>query len=257
MLVGSIIIIVVLVALVVGLFSLFNLLARSRQDVRSRSDEMQVMAGEEQSFQLALQAFRHDLGNLLGMLQAERAQAEATVARGDLDEARLALARLEGVVQESIAFSAAFQPGGPEEQPLKVPVTVLVERLARQYRGPEQQAVLEPGLAGWYEVAPLVTLAMLIGNLLKNAFEAADTVTIRREGHTLSIENPVSEADEAWLRRADPYCTVRSSKGDGRGIGLASVRVAANRCGAEVSHRLLEGPEGLRVRFRLTFGART
>lgn len=253
MLVGSVIIAVLIAALVVALYAALDAMAGALQAARDRSAALERQRQTDEELKLAVRIFRHDLANVLGLATLRGSLAEYLVSRGSVAEAQRVVAQLQAALADGSALLDAFDL---EVAPrTDVALDQLGEHLALQFGDATHAVRLAPDLAGWTERAPAVTLTVLLGNLIKNALEAADAVDLRREGRTLVVRNRIAEADRALLADEQLYAPGASTKGRGRGLGLASARLAARQCRATLRHEVIEAPGGPEVEFRLTFGA--
>jgi len=252
--VGSIVLSLLLVALLVTVHLMCAYWVVGRQRVELRLVSLERQAVSHDAIQTAIHHFRHDLNNLLFSMSAAQEVAQATLETNQPERASKAMERVRSQLRHSMDFVRRFRPGSGEEPDAPVDVHQLVLLMARPLAVPTSDLALDADLVGWVIRAPPVTLAILVGNLIKNALEASRRVRIRRRGSALSVENPVQRADLPVLEGEDIYEAGFSTKGDDRGVGLDSAARAADRCGLGLSHEVFQERSEPWVRFRVDFG---
>lgn len=252
---SSLVVAIIIVGLVTLLFALLRKGVHDRQEVVRRVEALRQRELESVGVDRAIRHFRHDMGNQLSGVVWAYEVLRSGVETNDQVEARQALEDLSTYVSQFMTFVKEFRVDADGERPSLVDMTELVRQMCQPYTGQGNGAEvhLGPDLKGWHVSAPPVALTMLVGNLVKNAFEAADEVYVDRLDGALVVENGLTEADLALLTDGSAFEAGISSKGEGRGTGLDSAREAAARCNAELVHELLQRDGRDWVRFRLTF----
>lgn len=251
---GGILLSVLLVALMLTVHFMCAYWVLERQRVEQRMVSLERQAVSHDAIQTAIHHFRHDLNNLLFSMSAAHEVAQATLETNQPERASQAMERVRSQLRHSMDFVRRFRPGSGEEPDAPVDLQQLVLLMARPLAIPTSELSLDAALAGWVVRAPPVTLAILVGNLIKNALEASRRVRIRRRGSALSVENPVQRADLPVLEGDDIYGAGFSTKGDDRGVGLDSAARAADRCGLGLSHEVFHERSKPWVRFQVDFG---
>lgn len=254
---SSLVVAIIIVGLVTLLFWLLRKGVHDRQEAVHRAEDLHQRELESVGVSCAIRHFQHDMGNQLSMVTYAWGVLRSGVETDNRAEARQALDYLNTYVSQFLTFVQGFHVDADGERPSSVKIGELVCQMSQPYTGNGAKVHLGSGLKGWYVSAPPVSLTMLVGNLLKNAFEAApeaapDVYVDRLDG-ALVVENSVEEADLALLTDGTVFEAGVSSKGEGRGTGLDSAREAAARCCAELTHELLRRDGRDWVRFRVTF----
>jgi hypothetical protein len=254
---SSLVVAMIIVGLVTLLFALLRKGVHDRQEARhearQRREALQQRELESVGVRRAIRHFRHDMGNQLGQVFWAYEVVRTGLDNADPAGARQALEDLYRYAQEFMTFVRGFDVDADGERPSEVDMSELVRQMSRPFAGNGTEVCLGPGLKGWYVSAPPVSLTMVVGNLIKNACEAARRVEVDRRGEALVVENPVAAADKALLADGSAFAEGTSGKGEGRGTGLDSAREAASRCGADLSAELLARDGVDWVRFRLAF----
>jgi len=253
---SSLVVAVIIVGLVTLLFALLRKGVSDRQVAALRSEALHQRELESVGVSRALRHFRHDMGNQLSGVSWAYEVLRSGVETNNRTEARQALEELNTYVRQFMTFVQGFSVDADGERPAMVDMNELVRQMCQPYAGNGSEVQLGPRLGGWLVSAPPVSLTMLVGNLVKNAFEASPEVYVDRLGDSLVIENGLQSADLALLTSGSAFEAGISSKGEGRGTGLDSAQEAASRCHAELDHELIQRDGRDWVRFRLTFGER-
>nr|WP_236239885.1 sensor histidine kinase [Streptomyces sp. CC228A] len=202
--------------------------------------ELQALSGEldsERGFTKALRAQAHEAANRLhtvvSLIELGRADEAVGFATAELELAQALTDRVVAAVGEPVLAALLL---GKSAQASERGVELVLTEESRIDDG-----VLPEGL-------PPRDLVTILGNLIDNAVEAAQGSEVPRVTVTARV------ADEVLLRVSDSGPGVAdedaeavfrrgwSTRGDGRGIGLALVRQAAHRAGGTVE--LGQGPDG-------------
>ncbi|GAA4899951.1 hypothetical protein GCM10023237_18820 [Streptomyces coeruleoprunus] len=203
--------------------------------------ELQALSGEldsERGFTQALRAQAHEAANRLhtvvSLIELGRAQEAVDFATAELELAQELTDRVVDAVGEPVLAALLL---GKSAQASERGVELLLTG----------DSHIDDGVLP--RTLPPRDLVTILGNLIDNALEAAQgsadarvTVTARADGGELLLRVADSgpgvppDDSEAVFRRG------WSTRGDGRGIGLALVRQAAHRGRGTVE--LGRGPEG-------------
>nr|WP_236246805.1 sensor histidine kinase [Streptomyces sp. CC210A] len=203
--------------------------------------ELQALSGEldsERGFTKALRAQAHEAANRLhtvvSLIELGRADEAVGFATAELELAQVLTDRVVAAVGEPVLAALLL---GKSAQASERGVELVLTEESRIDDG-----VLPEGL-------PSRDLVTVLGNLVDNAVEAAQGSDAPRVEVTARVTDEVlllrvcdsgpgvaDEDAEAVFRRG------WSTRGDGRGIGLALVRQAAHRAGGTVE--LGRGPDG-------------
>jgi len=251
---GAALLSILLVALLVTVHLLCTYWVRERQRVELRLVSLERQAVSHDAIQTAIHHFRHDLNNLLFSMSAAHEVARMTLKTNQPERVSQALDQVRTQLRHSMDFVQRFRPGSGHEPDAPVDMQQLALLMARPLAVPTSQLYLDPALAGWVVRAPPVTLAILVGNLIKNALEASGSVRIFRQGSALAVENPIQRVDLPVLLGDDIYAPGFSTKGDERGVGLDSAARAAEGCGLGLTHEVFHKRSAPWVRFLVDFG---
>ncbi|MGW4203795.1 sensor histidine kinase [Streptomyces sp. NPDC004726] len=215
--------------------------------------ELQALSGEldsERGFSQALRSQAHEAANRLhtvvSLIELGRTDEAVTFATAELELAQVLTDQVVGAVGEPVLAALLL---GKAAQANEHGVELVLARDSRIDDG-----VLPPSL-------PARDLVTILGNLIDNAVDAAseaalgggDPLTVRVSRPRVTV-TARAEAGELLIRVHDTGTGVDpgladeifhrgwSTRGTGRGLGLALVRQAAHRGGGTVT--LAEGPDG-------------
>lgn len=179
----------------------------------------------------------HDLGNALAIAAGRIELARETGADEEFDAAAASLTRAEELLEE---LTTALESGGIVADVAPVDVGAVLERAwATQETG---GATVETP-ADLRVLADERALLRLFENLVRNAFEHGEHVSTVRLGRLHDgfyvVDDGVGVPDDVRERVFDPGFT---TKRDGRGVGLASIRRIARAHGWAV--RLVPAADG-------------
>ncbi len=229
---------------VFGLLLWFALEARQRALLRQA--ELEHLAALGRLSAVLAHEIRNPLGTIKGFAQLIEEQASGAQQRLVAPIVAEA-ARLERLVNDLLAYGRPRQPvlTHAELRPLLEQV-VAEHRTAAQPGPVEWQTDFQE--AGLRVVTDLDLLRQVLGNLLRNAAEAAAsspeprvTVIARRHGRHVQVEvrdNGPGFTAEALERSFEPFFT---SKASGTGLGLAISRRLTASLGGTLEVRNLEG----------------
>ncbi|MFJ8229135.1 ATP-binding protein [Streptomyces sp. NPDC094448] len=215
--------------------------------------ELQALSGEldsERGFSHALRSQAHEAANRLhtvvSLIELGRVDEAVDFATAELELAQVLTDRVVGAVGEPVLAALLL---GKASQANERGVELVLAEDSRIDDG-----VLPPSL-------PARDLVTIIGNLVDNAVEAASEAAVSgaRPGRarvtvTARAEDPPGGGGELLIRvhdtgtgvdpdrAADVFHRGWSTRGSGRGLGLALVRQAVHRAGGTIE--LGTGPDG-------------
>ncbi|MFF3553351.1 ATP-binding protein [Streptomyces tsukubensis] len=215
--------------------------------------ELQALSGEldsERGFSHALRSQAHEAANRLhtvvSLIELGRVDEAVDFATAELELAQVLTDRVVGAVGEPVLAALLL---GKASQANERGVELVLAEDSRIDDG-----VLPPSL-------PARDLVTILGNLVDNAVEAASEAAVSgaRTGRarvtvTARAENPSGGGGELLIqvhdtgtgvdpdRAADVFHRGWSTRGSGRGLGLALVRQAVHRAGGAIE--LGTGPDG-------------
>lgn len=213
-------------------------MARDAQELLRR--EQALVANEGRVFAgLTAAAIAHDANNVLTVAQADIEMMEED-GKGSEDLTRLhqAVARMVGLNQRLLDLAQAYvsREGAPLDA-LEAAREVLV--VMRSQPDMRRCRVSCAGDAGVIVAASPVLMHQLVGNLVLNAAQAAGDkgvieVRVRAEADRAVIEVHDNGPGVPVERRADLFTSLATTKPDGNGLGLFSVKACANGLGGQV-----------------------
>lgn len=219
---------------------------RDAQELLRR--EQALVANEGRVFAgLTAAAIAHDANNALTVAQADiEMMEEDGKGSDDLTRVHQAITRMVGLNQRLLDLAQAYvlREGAPLDA-LEAASDVLV--LLRSQPDVRRCRVSCSGEAGVVVTANLVLMHQLVGNLVLNAAHAAGNggiieVRVHAEAGYAVIEVHDNGPGVPAERRAGLFTSLATTKPDGNGLGLFSVKACANGLGGQVD--LSDSPLG-------------
>lgn len=211
---------------------------RDAQELLRR--EQALVANEGRVFAgLTAAAIAHDANNVLTVAQADiEMMEEDGKGSPDLTRVHQAVARMVGLNQRLLDLAQAYvsREGAPLDA-LEAAREVLV--VMRSLPDMRRCRVSCSGDAGVVVAASPVLMHQLVGNLVLNAAQATGDkgiieVRVHAEAGRAVIEVHDSGPGVPAERRADLFTSLTTTKPDGSGLGLFSVKACANGLGGSV-----------------------
>jgi signal transduction histidine kinase len=211
---------------------------RDAQELLRR--EQALVANEGRVFAgLTAAAIAHDANNALTVAQADiEMMEEDGKGSDDLTRVHQAITRMVGLNQRLLDLAQAYvlREGAPLDA-LEAASDVLV--LLRSQPDVRRCRVSCSGEAGVVVTANLVLMHQLVGNLVLNAAHAAGNggiieVRVYAEAGYAVIEVHDNGPGVPAERRAGLFTSLATTKPDGNGLGLFSVKACANGLGGQV-----------------------
>jgi signal transduction histidine kinase len=202
--------------------------------------EQALVANEGRVFAgLTAAAIAHDANNVLTVALADIEMMEEDGSGSeDLKRVHHAVTRMVGLNQRLLDLAQAYvsREGAPLDA-LEAVHEVLA--VLRSHLDVRRCLVTSHGETGVVVAASPVLMHQLVGNLVLNAAQAAGDkgiieVRVRTEAGRAVIEVHDNGPGVPVERRADLFTSLATTKPDGNGLGLFSVKACANGLGGQV-----------------------